>query len=104
MAQRLQPVHFPVTVSSFLMSTDTFRGITVHEHMENSYPYSSDGVTMPAGHVASIMRKGKVVVQTEGTVTVGSGTVMSPLQESLPVQQETMQSLPDVCLEELNST
>lgn len=56
-------------------STDTFRGITVHEHMENSYPYSSDGVTMPAGHVASIMRKGKVVVQTEGTVTVGSGTV-----------------------------
>ena len=56
-------------------NTDTFRGITVHEHMENSYPYSSDGVTMPAGHVASIMRKGKIVVQIDGTATVGDGTV-----------------------------
>ena len=56
-------------------NTGVFRGITVHEHRENSYPYSSDGVTMPAGHVASILRKGKIVVPTDGTATVGSATV-----------------------------
>lgn len=56
-------------------ATDDFRGVTVHEHREHSYPMDDNGASMPANHIASILRKGKIVVQIDGTATVGDGTV-----------------------------
>lgn len=51
-----------------------FRGITVFEHGENSYPYADGGNKLAANSVGTIMRRGRAWVQTDGTVTV-DGTV-----------------------------
>ena len=51
---------------------DTFLGVTVFKHKENSYPYADGGNKLAQNEAASIMRKGRIWVQTDGTVAVDS--------------------------------
>lgn len=51
-----------------------FRGITVFKHGEHSYPYADGGNKLAAGDVGTVLRRGRVWVQIDGTATV-DGTV-----------------------------
>jgi len=51
-------------------SEDTFLGVTVFKHKENSYPYVDGGNKLAQNEAASIMRKGRIWVQTDGVVAV----------------------------------
>ena len=51
-------------------AADTFLGVTVFKHKENSYPYADGGSKLAQNEAASIMRKGRIWVQTDGVVAV----------------------------------
>lgn len=53
-------------------NADTFLGVTVFKHKENSYPYADGGSKLAQNEAASIMRKGRIWVQTDGVVAVDS--------------------------------
>lgn len=51
-------------------AADIFLGVTVFKHKENSYPYADGGNKLAQNEAASIMRKGRIWVQTVGVVAV----------------------------------
>jgi hypothetical protein len=45
---------------------DIFRGVTMYTPKEGAYPFVSGGASLKQGEVASIRRKGRIWVQTDG--------------------------------------